>query len=214
MSQQGRHCDWVWPALAAVLPFVALGCGPTGDTSGEAPSTDTRTTPAIPAPEEERAPFLSLRAGPPGTDVSITMEHLAVSQRVGIGFGSMSGHEILGRADADREGFLSTSVGVPAGAEPGPHFFLVTDQTDRPIAISNVFIVTAPDRSLLVRGWITDEGVECTAMRGEEGELYTLVGVLGDASPGESVEVAGTISEISMCQQGLTVDVSQLRRSP
>jgi hypothetical protein len=126
----------------------------------------------------------------------------------------MSGHEILGRARADRGGVLSTTIAVPETAAPGPHFFLVTDEQDQPLAISNVFVVTAPDRSLTVRGRVSDEGVECTALRGEQGELYTLAGELGDVRPGDALEVEGTLAEVSFCQQGITIDVRAVRPRP
>jgi hypothetical protein len=62
--------------------------------------------------------------------------------------------------------------------------------------------------TICVKGRLTDEGVECQALRSTEGELYTLVGNLGDFTNGDEVVVCGTIAEISFCMQGTTINVS------
>jgi len=66
----------------------------------------------------------------------------------------------------------------------------------------------APDE-ICVRGRLTDEGVECPAMRGSDGKLYTLV---GDAAPvvGGEVCVCGRVAELSSCMQGMTIVVTRM----
>jgi hypothetical protein len=66
----------------------------------------------------------------------------------------------------------------------------------------------APDE-ICVRGRLTDEGVECRAMRGPERRLYTLV---GDAVPavGGEVCVCGRVAELSSCMQGTTLVVTRI----
>lgn len=57
-----------------------------------------------------------------------------------------------------------------------------------------------------VVGTLTDEGVECPAMRGDDGELYTLGPrdmVRGEV--GDRVRVTGRIAEASICMQGTTL---------
>lgn len=61
---------------------------------------------------------------------------------------------------------------------------------------------------ICVKGILTDEGVECQALRGDDGELYTLVGDLKSFHNGDRVVVCGTIVEISFCMQGTTLAVS------
>jgi uncharacterized protein (TIGR00730 family) len=58
------------------------------------------------------------------------------------------------------------------------------------------------------RGRLTDEGVECQAMRGPDGRLYTLVGDLGDPPAAGEACVCGRVAELSSCMQGTTVVVS------
>jgi hypothetical protein len=61
---------------------------------------------------------------------------------------------------------------------------------------------------ICVRGRLTDEGVECQALRSTTGELYTLVGDLNGFKNGDEVVVSGTIAGISFCMQGTTINVS------
>jgi hypothetical protein len=58
-----------------------------------------------------------------------------------------------------------------------------------------------------ITGTLTREGVECPAMRGDNGRLYTLTGNTGRFPPGTHVRVTGTVAQISYCQQGTTINV-------
>lgn len=62
-----------------------------------------------------------------------------------------------------------------------------------------------------VEGEVTDEGVECLAMRDDNGRLYTLIGNVRRLRPGDFVEVRGVRAEASFCQQGRTIDVVRAR---
>ena len=62
--------------------------------------------------------------------------------------------------------------------------------------------------AICVRGKLTDEGVECQALRSDDGELYTLVGDLNGFHNGDHVVVCGTIATVSFCMQGTTINVS------
>ena len=67
--------------------------------------------------------------------------------------------------------------------------------------------------TVCVRGTLTDEGVECQALRAESGKLYTLTGDLGEFGVGNEVYVAGTVAGISICQQGTTINVTWIGRT-
>ena len=67
------------------------------------------------------------------------------------------------------------------------------------------------DGNLTITGTVTDEGVECPAVRTDAKELYTIAG--GDRDqlrPGVRVRVTGTIAEISFCQQGTTINATKV----
>lgn len=70
-------------------------------------------------------------------------------------------------------------------------------------------------KTVTVTGTLTDEGVECRAMR-EDGtkELYTLVprSKLDGFNNGDHVKVEGTIQEVSFCQQGITISISSISK--
>ena len=71
------------------------------------------------------------------------------------------------------------------------------------------------DDALTVTGTLTDEGVECPALRGDDGRLYTLAGGdLSDVSTGERIRVRGTVAEMSTCMQGITITVDSIEPVP
>jgi len=67
----------------------------------------------------------------------------------------------------------------------------------------------APPATVTVAGTLTDEGVECPALRAADGRLYTLLGEV-DAPVGAQVRVRGREVEISFCQQGTTLQVDEV----
>ena len=69
-----------------------------------------------------------------------------------------------------------------------------------------------PDGVLRVAGTLTDEGIECPALRGDDGQLYTLAGDLSDVLVGDAVCVEGKLAEISICQQGITLGIEKITR--
>jgi hypothetical protein len=71
---------------------------------------------------------------------------------------------------------------------------------------------TAPTGFRVV-GTLTNEGVSCQAMRGDDGQLYTLTGNLGAFRPGDRVVVVGPIPQSSICMQGTTIRVNTIERA-
>lgn len=71
-----------------------------------------------------------------------------------------------------------------------------------------------PGKNVVVRGVLTDEGVECQALRGDDGVLYTLAGRIEGYEVGDRVRVQGTVAEVSICQQGTTIDVKKIQKDP
>ncbi|HEX2223060.1 MAG TPA: DUF5818 domain-containing protein [Thermoanaerobaculia bacterium] len=69
-----------------------------------------------------------------------------------------------------------------------------------------------PGKKVTVRGVLTDEGVECQALRGDDGILYTLAGRIEGYEVGDRVRVQGTIAEVSTCQQGTTIGVTKIQK--
>ena len=62
-----------------------------------------------------------------------------------------------------------------------------------------------------VTGTLSKEGVECPALRGDDGKLYSLTPAsLASFGPGDRVHVEGTVAEISTCMQGTTIAVTAI----
>jgi len=67
--------------------------------------------------------------------------------------------------------------------------------------------------AICVRGHLTDEGIECPALRSESQSLYTLAGDIAGFEVGDEVCVCGTAAEVSFCMQGTTISVTQISSS-
>ena len=68
---------------------------------------------------------------------------------------------------------------------------------------------------IVVIGTLTDEGVECQAMREDKTKkLFTLVpkSKLKGFKVGDHVRVAGTLPGVSFCMQGTTVSIVTIKR--
>lgn len=109
----------------------------------------------------------------------------------------------------------------PGWVEPGNHYlFVVTTPDHDDEAISGRFTVSGTrdegDRSdegqiMMLRGRLTSEGVECQAMRTEDGTLYTLAGDTESFQDGDRVAVKARQVGMSVCTQGTTVEVVDIR---
>lgn len=124
-----------------------------------------------------------------------------------------------------RDGRLYTLVGDVGGVRAGDRVRVEGRITRTSICMQGTTIEvhrlrtygghdTDPDEDLFVTvtGRVTDEGVECTAIRGRDGRLYTLAGNAEHLRPGDRVEVVGRRAEASFCMQGITLEVRRLRR--
>jgi len=69
-----------------------------------------------------------------------------------------------------------------------------------------------PGTVVTVTGVLTDEGVECQALRGDDGRLYTIGADLEGFDVGDRVRVRGQVAEMSFCMQGTTLTVEEIER--
>jgi hypothetical protein len=161
-----------------------------------------------------RIEFVSPSSGPPGTVVTLRTTNLPGATPVRIGVGAIRfGFEEVAQTLTSNRGAIELTVEVPAWARNDlAHFFIVFDFYFVPIALSHVFHVTDPDGIIVREGTITNEGVECPALRGEDGVLYTLAGNAAELNAGDEVVVRGTLAETSFCMQGTTIQVETTTR--
>ena len=87
------------------------------------------------------------------------------------------------------------------------------------LALTGAAVAQQPDnpgqgdenRSVRITGVLTDEGVECPALRGDDGQIYTLTPRdLQGFEVGDRVAVVGKVAEISFCNQGTTLEVQKI----
>lgn len=216
----------------APLPVLALalaaGCSP-GGSDGEGGRDDARATIT-----------LEPRSGPPGTDVQVRVAGFPPDVAVDVGFGPPGEeHRLLSRSSTGSEGTTAAAVRVPGDAVPGRPYLIVAAYAPALLRLADTFRVTAPAPAgalpdtlaggrmdsdsaggaapgageVRVTGRLTDEGVECPALRGDDGRLYTLAGDTGGFEPGDRVTVLGTVAEMSTCMQGTTVSVRSIERA-
>lgn len=181
----------------------------------------------VPAPSPEPSPApgtdeldisISPHSGTHHTDVTIRATGFSPGARVGIGIGPpQSEYSIFTHGTADADGTVTTTVNVPDWTEAGRDYLFVAKAPSGADVISSEFRVTGghadhPNHgeAVSVTGELTDEGVECPALRGDDGTLYTLAGSTGDFDVGDRVHVEGTVAEMSFCMQGTTISVEAI----
>jgi hypothetical protein len=136
---------------------------------------------------------------PPGADVTISA-------------GASASQTVLRQASTDSEGRVESSVLLPADA--GDEVVIVVSSRDNRVrAVSGTVTVERADErrsgTITITGRVTDEGVECLAVRGDDGTLYTLAGGdRGKLRTGARVRITGTIAEMSFCMQGTTINAT------
>jgi hypothetical protein len=175
------------------------------------PAAAQQFAPGEPAPGSRVAAVrtvaaLNLRSGP-GTQyrVLIRLPRGAVVQLLGcIPNFAWCRTSYLGRVGWVSAAYLSPRPGARAFPPFPPPFPLPVPQPPFP----------QPPQAgtITVTGTLTREGVECPAMRGDNGRLYTLAGGTRGFDPGDRVRVTGTIAQVSFCQQGTTIQVRSIVR--
>ena len=161
----------------------------------------------------QQADFLiSPRSGRAGTDEEVRLTDLPIRTVVLIGFGGIgSPHEILVSAEADDAGELHAAVRIPDWVEPSrTYLFYMAYADQRPVDFSEPFLIVGDDDTVEVEGRLTEEGTTCPAMRGPHDELFTLAGMPEGASLGDTVRVRARVADMSMCMQGLALEVIEL----
>lgn len=202
---------------AAGLAAALAACG---GPSAE-PEPDPSPAPS-PAPDPSPAPgsgdlaiSISPQSGSHGAEVTIRASGFEPQARVGIGIGPpQSEYDIIDHVTADARGEVVTSLTVPSWTEVGRDYLFVARAPDGNDVISSEFRVTDADSDGVTRviGELTDEGVECPALRADDGTLYTLAGDTGSFQTGDRVQVEGRVSQMSICMQGTTLEVERISR--
>ncbi|MDX1656998.1 MAG: DUF5818 domain-containing protein, partial [Candidatus Competibacteraceae bacterium] len=218
LSRIANRCNIALEALLAANPWIdnpdRIDIGMTLAVPGGEPS---------PAPRTVRDVDISPESGPAGSTVTLTASGFPPSTPVEIGVGRhRSEYRIIEGMTTDARGRLETQARLPDHAERGERWvFVVLPVGQGRETVSEVFTVGSnrPGRSVgelmgikEVRGVLTDEGVECQALRGDDGRLYTLGGDLEGFGVGDRVRVTGQVAQASFCMQGTTLGVRTIEK--
>jgi LysM repeat protein len=161
----------------------------------------------------------------PGSSVELSARGLPPDSRATILGGTDLGNLVtIERTSVDARGRLRTSVRLPDWARPGqPFYFAVRTWWPRAEAVADPIRIAwgaprwgrpgGPAPGVAITGTLTREGVECPALRGDDGRLYTLAGDIERFRPGDRVRVEGRPAEVSFCMQGTTIEVRRIERA-
>ena len=165
------------------------------------------------------APVIELAANElhAGQAVEVRVAGFPPDEVVVVGAGrARSEFQVSERITTDGAGAGRAALIMPASATPGEPWVFVAMTADHDLRARTepVRIAAAvpeegvsKDGVLTVEGVVTGEGVECLAVRGDDGELYTLSGRQGGLEPGQRVRVSGEVAQMSFCMQGTTLEV-------
>ncbi len=69
--------------------------------------------------------------------------------------------------------------------------------------------------TVTVTGTLTDAGVQCQALQGDDGVLYTFrrSQAVRQFQTGDRIKVTGTVAQVSICQQGTTIDAPKIEKA-
>jgi hypothetical protein len=154
--------------------------------------------------------------GAAGTEVRLFTENLPLQAKVHLGIGATrTGFEALIEAEQGMWGEVGGTITIPENAPWDRAVLLVAfDAIFAPIGLSRPFTVTRADGIFQRTGEISDEGVECLAMRDTDGFLYSLIGNTDGLEAGQSVVLQGRYVEASICMQGITMEVVEIVPPP
>jgi hypothetical protein len=155
-------------------------------------------------------------SGSVGDAVRIAAEGFAPGAELVVGGGPpQSEYDVLTRVTANARGEVDVTLNVPAAAGSHDRYvFVVATPDARTKASAEIEMERRSESgSMTVTGVLTAEGVECPAMRGDDGTLYTLtMRDLGGLRTGDRVRVTGSVAEMSFCMQGTTINVASIER--
>ncbi|WAJ30099.1 LysM peptidoglycan-binding domain-containing protein [Antarcticirhabdus aurantiaca] len=174
-----------------------------------------REPPPPPPPRRSDRANLSIDRGPiePGGTALIRLSGFGQRETVTVTAGPARGRQLTqyqGRVPPGRATIVE--IDIPSRARPGERW-IVEAQGDRGSYASSEFRVDEPDiggEEITVSGVLTNEGAECPTLRARNG-LFSLSGRLGRFHPGDIVTVTGVLTDYSVCQQGQTIEVDEIR---
>lgn len=195
------------------LPYQLVAAAALAVLAAGACSAEADAPPAgEPSPSGPASVTVSASTAAPGSSVRVRATGFTAGSTLEIGLGPpRSEYSVITRVTADAEGRAETTVEVPDWTNRGESYVVVVTEPDHdPRATSEPFVVGEAGDPVRVHGEVTNEGVECPAVRGPFGTLYTLAVSGFDHPPGTELMIEGRIAGASTCMQGTTIDVESI----
>lgn len=152
-----------------------------------------------------------------GATVQLTASGLPGNVKVTAGFGaSANAAKPIATAVTSERGAVTMDATVPPAAKPGETgVFTLETENGRVRLVSDAFTVAnpgpPPGTRVEINGTLSSEGVECPALRGDDGKLYALTDpASGGFRPGDRVHVAGEVAGMSLCLQGIPLTATTI----
>ncbi|HUP46220.1 MAG TPA: DUF5818 domain-containing protein [Thermoanaerobaculia bacterium] len=165
---------------------------------------------------DEPAISLSRSTAGPGDSITVTATGFPPNSEVVVGAGPpQSEYDVLRRVRTDRQGSVEATVAVPQYAAGQRALVFVVATPDARTKVVSDRVMIQSDSTVTITGTVTDEGVECPAVRTDDNQLYTIA--TRDRSrlqPGTRVRITGTVAEMSFCQQGTTISATSIEVLP
>ena len=202
--------------IAARISVLSLPLGLVAGATGSPLDAQRMPLPDTPADWSDtlpyRVPVFYPRSGAPGTRVRVETAGLPAITPVVISMaGTRSGFEVIAQVLTDRTGRIVETVEIPEWAAWNrSHAFVVMDFYFRPMAYSELFIVTTQDGQVHREGELTEEGPGCLVIHAEDGD-YALVGETQDLAPGMEAVVEGSLMSSGSCRDGPGIRVESGR---
>ena len=189
---------------AAVAVLTAAACS--GEVDVPSPGEPQ------PAPPGQASVTVPTSTAAPGSSITVRAAGFTPGSTVEIGMGQpRSEYSVVAEVSADAQGRVETAVEVPDWTNRGEAYVIVVTEPDHdPRVTSEPFVVGEAGDPIRVHGEVTGEGVECPAIRGPFGTLYTLAVSDFDHAAGTELMVEGRIAGVSTCMQGTTIDVESM----
>lgn len=195
-------------AASAVTAQAASPCGlKTTVKRGETYDSIARRCEVSPALLETANPNVDPRALRVGQILKLTLPHRAKRRERGPATYRVKRGDTLTRVAQSLD--VSVPALIAANPKIDPNLLRVGQVLRTPDWTPEA--AGRSDGKMRIRGVLTDEGVECPALRGSDGKLYTLAGDLKGFGSGDVVEVRGAPVAASICMQGVTIRVGEIR---
>lgn len=191
-------------------------------------ATQERTAPSLaddaPWPSVRYIPGAAVEVLPrqvePGDLVTVYARGFPARTLVDIAAGDPDGVlVVLEQETTDNYGTLRARVSVPRDIPADTPLAVVVATPNRTMAAQSATLTVRtagaplhaePGAPVEIIGTLTDEGIECPALRTPDGALYTLTGHSAGLEAGDRVRVVGLVAGESFCQQGVTISAARI----